>query len=294
MAHPASGAGGAGDTAPVVPTFAVTMTVRNNIGTIAESLATILPLRPAGGELVIVDAESTDGTKEFLDRTSQTSPELTVVSRRCNRGIGRNLAVATSRAPIVLTQVDGDNRYAPGVFVTVAERLRSRPHVGLIFTVGAADQDPSSTRFYAWRREAFDRAGGYPDTQEREDPPLLLRAFRAGFGVERCLLPRVAEDLKPRPAGFAPNVPPWRRSSHTMWAARKFRVMGYRYREYARLLSLTRRTTARFVAGLTLGALAYVQGAVHGDGRDVLERNDAASTAPMPPRVPASGARGPR
>ncbi|HXQ48177.1 MAG TPA: glycosyltransferase [Thermoplasmata archaeon] len=273
----------------VSPWFAVTMTVRNNARTLAESLGTILPQLVDGGELVVVDALSDDGTQEILREAARQYPFVTVVERACHRGVGRNLAVATARAPLVLTQVDGDNRYAPRVLRTVAERLRAHGQAGLVFAVGAADQDPSSTRFYAWRRAAFDRAGGYPDTQEREDPPLLLRAFRAGFGVERCLLPRVADDLKPRAAGFAPSVPPWRRGSHTMWAARKFRVMGFRYREYARLLSLTRRTSARFGAGLVVGALAYVQGALHRDGREVLERNDAVSTAPT-----AAGAPSPR
>jgi hypothetical protein len=277
-----SGAGTSAEDSPANPWFSVTMTIRNNVDTIAESLATILPLAPVGGELIVVDAESDDGTKELLDRTALRFPEVTVVSRRCNRGIGRNLAVATARSSIVLTQVDGDNRYAPGVLVKVAERLRSRPGVGLIFTVGATDQDPSSTRFYAWHRTAFDRAGGYPDTQEREDPPLLLRAFRAGFPVERCELPKVADDLKPRPVQFAASRPPWRRGGHTMWAARKFRVMGYRYRDYARLLSLTRRTTARYAAGLTIGGLAYVEGALARDGPEILTRNDAVATGRVP------------
>lgn len=250
------------------------MTVRNNFWSIDQSLQTILPQLDGGGELVVVDAESTDGTREVLDAAARTHPNLLVVSRRCNRGIGRNLAVRSSHAPIVLTQVDADNRYSEGVFVALAGRLRDHPELGLAYAVGGGDVDPSSTRFYAWRREAFERAGGYPDTQEREDPPLLLRAFRAGFPIERVLLPRVADDMKPRQAGRAPTVSPWRRAPHTMWGARKFRVMGYRYPEYARLLWLTRRTPARLAAGLTIGGIAYLQGAVHRDGPEVLARDD--------------------
>jgi hypothetical protein len=181
--------------------------------------------------------------------------------------------------------VDADNRYAPGVFAFVADRLRADSRVGLIFAVGESDRDPSVTRFYAWRREAFERAGRYPDRQEREDPPLLLRAFRAGFGVERALLPRVADDLKPREAGHAPSVAPWRRGSHTMWAARRFRVLGFRYAEYARLLSLTRRTAPRLAAGLVLGGLAYILGALLRDDNRILELNYGV----RPPPAPRSG-----
>jgi glycosyltransferase involved in cell wall biosynthesis len=250
------------------------MTVRNDIRTLAASLDSIRSDLGAGGELVIVDALSNDGTRELLEATARSDPRVTVVERACNRGIGRNLAVATSRAPIVLSQVDSDNRYAPGALSTVAAHVRDHADVGLAFTVGAGDRDPSQTRFYVWRREAFQRAGGYPDTQEREDPPLLLRALRAGFVVERFLLPRIADDLRPRTPGLATVTSPWRRSTHTLWAARKFRVMGFRYPEYVRLLWLTRRTAARFGAGIVLGCIAYLQGWLHHDGQAVLERDD--------------------
>jgi len=270
------------------------MTVRNNARTLRESLGTILPQLTEGGELVIVDALSDDGTQEILRELAATDPRLTVLEQACNRGVGRNLAVARSRAPIVLTQVDGDNRYAGDVLRTVAARLRDTPGSDAAFAVGALDWDPSSTRFYAWRRAGFDRAGGYELRQEREDPPLLLRAFRAGLRIERCLLPKLADDLKPRARGRAPSVGPWRRGSHTMWAARKFRAMGYRYPEYLRLLRLTRRTEARFLAGGTLGLLAYIQGALHHDGPEVLERDDEVRPSGSIPAGSPSGASGPR
>lgn len=276
------------------PWFAVTMTVRNNASTIGDSLASFLPLAPHGGELVVVDAESTDGTREILERVAAEHPEVSVLVRACNRGVGRNLAARASHAPVVLTQVDGDNRYAPGVLVAVASFLRARPELGLVFSVGAGDRDPSLTRFYAWRRDAFEQAGGYPDTQEREDPPLLLRAFRAGFGIGRCVVPRGADDLKPRPGGWAPTVSPWRRGAHTATAARKFRVMGFRFPEYARLLWLTRRTTPRLVAGLLLGAGAYVQGALRRDGLAFLQQDDLVAkdlVTPPPAPTPPGGSR---
>jgi glycosyltransferase involved in cell wall biosynthesis len=275
--------------APSDPWFSVTMTVRDNLRTISESLGSILPLRGVGGEVVVVDAASTDGTKEWLDRAAREYSELVVVSQPSNRGVGRNLAVHRSRGDIVLTQVDADNRYSPGVLADVARRLRAASGVGLVFTVGQSDPDPSVTRFYAWRRAAFQQAGGYPDVQDREDPPLLLRAFRAGFRIERCVVPRIAVDLKRRPDDFAPNVSPWRRRGHTMRAARRFRVLGFRFHEYVRLLYLTRRTPVRFLAGVGVGAMAYVQGALHHDGPEILERDIdrlaqvAGASAPKPP-----------
>jgi glycosyltransferase involved in cell wall biosynthesis len=269
-----------------LPWFSVTMTLRNNADTIGESLRTILPQVEPGGELVIVDALSDDGTQEVLSGLARSHPSLRVLERPCNRGVGRNLAVAESRAPIVLTQVDGDNRYADGALRQIAERLRADPATDALFAVGAADWDPSSTHVYAWRRAAFSRARGYEERQEREEPPLWLRAFRAGLRIERAYLPRLADDLKPRKAGRAPTVSPWRRGRHTLWAARKFRVMGFRYPEYVRVLRLTRRTGARYVAGAALGAVAYLQGALAHDGPDVLARDDEVNPKVVSDRAP--------
>ncbi len=252
------------------PWFSVTMTVRNNSGSIDASLASILP-QCAGAEVVVVDARSTDGTSEKLAEWSRRYPELHVRTEACNRGVGRNLAVRLSGAPIVLTQIDGDNRYADGVLSLLAARVRDESTTDLAFAVGLNDQDPSVSRFYVWRRAAFERAGGYPARQEREDPPLLLAAFRAGLTVRRYAVPHVADDLKTRHASRAPATAPWRRGGHAMRAARRFRVLGYSYPEFLRLLRLTRRTTARFVAGVGVGTVGYLVGALRRDGPEVLE-----------------------
>ena len=252
------------------PWYSVTMTVRNNADSIAETLRTILGQVPTG-EVVIVDAASTDGTTELLRATARDHPNLRVFSEPCNRGLGRNLAARRSTAPIVLTQVDGDNRYADGVFALVAGALRDDRTVDVAFAVGLGDRDPSVSRFYAWRRAAFDQTGGYPERQEREDPPLLLAAFRAGLRVRRVALPRVADDLKSRHSSRAPHAPPWGRSGHAMRAARRFRVLGFRFGEFVRFLWLTRRTGARFLAGVGVGAAGYLAGWVRRDGPTYLE-----------------------
>jgi glycosyltransferase involved in cell wall biosynthesis len=256
------------------PWFAVTITVRNNIDTIARSLATIAPQVADGGELSIVDGGSTDGTFAALGGFARDRSDVHVESVECNRGRGRNLAVRASRAPIVLTHVDGDNLYADGVLPEVARALRGRPDLDVVMAIGEGDRDPSSSRFYAWRRDAFTRIGGYAETQFMEDLGTLLKAFRAGLRVDRLRVPRVAEDLKPRRPRQAPSVGPWRRSNHVFRAARKFRIIGFRYGEYLRFLWLTRRTRARYMAGAVVGAFAYLDGAVTHDSLDFLTEED--------------------
>jgi len=242
------------------PWFAVTMTVRNNVDTIERSVRTILPQLGADGELSVVDGGSTDGTMAVLATLAGSFPNVRAESVPSNRGQGRNLAVRASGAPIVLTHVDGDNLYADGVLREVAASLRARTDLDVVMAIGERDRDPSVSRFYAWRRAGFDRIGGYVETQFMEDLGTLLKAFRAGLRIERLRVPRVAEDLKPRRPREAPSVGPWQRSNHVYRAARKFRILGFRYHEYLRFLRLTGRTRARLAAGVALGSWAFFVG----------------------------------
>jgi glycosyltransferase involved in cell wall biosynthesis len=247
------------------PWFAATMTVRNNADTIRDAVASIAPDLEQGGELTVVDAESTDGTWPILVSVGEHNPRIRVRQVACNRGTGRNLAVGMSRAPVVLTTIDADNRYAPGVLARVAAAVRDSPRWDMLMAIGLEDRDPSSSRFYAWKRERLLEVGGFPDTQYMEEDGLLLRALRRPLRVGRFAAEHVAEDLKARPAHHLPNVPVWRRYGHTVRAARKFQWFGFRFPEYARFLWMTRRGPARFGAGFTLSAYGYLRGAASRD-----------------------------
>jgi glycosyltransferase involved in cell wall biosynthesis len=257
------------------PWFSVTMTVRNNRTTIEPCLDALLGQIGDGGEVVIVDAESTDGTSELLAARAAADPRLRVVREACNRGVGRNRAASLARAPVLLTNLDGDNEYAAGVVRGAAQRFRdARPPPGLLFVTGGQDADPSSGKFFVWDHAGFDRIGGYPPRQGLEDPEAVLRAFRAGLRVERWMTDRVAHDLKPRRPGQAPSVAPWQRRRHVARAARKFRIIGYHYSEFVRYLWITRRTPLRFVAGCSIAAAAYLRAALSHNSVDFLTEDE--------------------
>jgi glycosyltransferase involved in cell wall biosynthesis len=264
-----------GDPGGADPWFSATTTVRNNAPTIGPCLDSILPQLAGGGELVVVDAESSDGTWTVLIDRARSDPRLRPIQEPGNRGVGRNRAAELARGSILLTNLDGDNVYAPGVLAGAARRLRdARPPIDLILVIGAQDPDPSSGRFFVWQHASFTRIGGYPARQGLEDPEAVLRAFRAGARVDRWIVDHVARDLKPRRPGQAPSVPPWRRRRHAVRAARKFRIIGFRYPEFVRYLWLTRRTSARFLAGCLLAALAYVEAAASGNSVDFLTEDE--------------------
>jgi glycosyltransferase involved in cell wall biosynthesis len=274
------------------PWFAATMTVRNNADTLRATLASIEPQLGAGGELTVVDAESTDGTREILERASAANPRVRFRSIPCKRGTGRALAVAMSRAPVVLTTIDADNRYADGVLARVAGAVRDSAEHDMLMAIGLQDRDPSSSRFYAWKRAAYEATGGFPDRQYMEEDDLLLRALRTPLRVGRLALPHVASDLKERAAHHSPNVAPWRRHRLTVRAARKFQWFGFRFPEFARFLWMTRRGGARFAAGFTLSAYGYVRGSVSRDPTTFIHPTDfdfgvLAEGPFVPPPAPA-------
>ncbi|HTT73847.1 MAG TPA: glycosyltransferase family A protein [Thermoplasmata archaeon] len=239
------------------PGFSVTMTVRNNVDTIRTCLDSLLPQVKGDGEIVVVDARSNDGTWEALREISAAHPELRVFSEPANRGEGRNRAAAEARYPYLLTHVDGDNRYAPGALAAAARAIAAA-RVDLLLVEGVQDPNPACTRCYAWTRAGFVRVGGYPPTQYEEDIGVLLRALRAGIAIGRLHLPRVGDDLKPRPDTTAYRRPAYERGPALVRAARMFRRVGYTYREYVRFLWLTRHGGVRFALGSVLGAYGYL------------------------------------
>jgi len=246
------------------PRFALTLTVRNNAPTIGASLASLMPELDAGGELAIADAASTDGTLDEIRRAIGNDPRVHVRSEPCNRGEGRNRAVALTSAPIIVSQLDADNRYAPSVLRGAVAALERTPTAEVLNAIGLSDANPSSTRFFVWRRATLERLGGYPPSQVAEELGLILKAYRAGLHFRRFPVDAIAVDLKERHAGHGATRPWWQRGRVSIRAAKKFGLLGYRYAEFVRYLAMTRRTTPRFLAGLALSAVGYVSLAASG------------------------------
>ncbi len=243
------------------PPFSVTMTVRNEAATILTALDSILSQLSPDVELVIVDAQSDDGTWALIEERARQDPRLHPHRAQCNRGEGRNLAVGQARSDILVTHVDGDVRYAPGVFSSAAHELRGQSTVPMLWALGKSDPNPSSTKFMVWRREALASLGGYPTTQRNEDIGLILRAFRQGVTVRRFVVPRVGDSLDAYEQGTAPNYAPWLRFRHYFTGVDRLIKAGFTYPEYLRLLYVTRVNLSRFMAAAALGAGRYLVGA---------------------------------
>ncbi len=180
------------------PLISIVSTVRNERVHIAQLLDSLLVQEPPF-EIVIVDAESRDGTFEILSEYARRSPgTVRAVSHAGSRGFGRNEGVRQSTGEF-LAFIDGDCFADSNWLKEMREGFASVPVVaGRTVAVGKPRYGslervelyqsgydvsyPSCNLGY--RRALFERLGGF-DTRfvTAEDIDLNLRAVRSGVAI---------------------------------------------------------------------------------------------------------------
>ncbi len=164
----------------------------------------------APDEVLIVDAGSDDGTTELIrERIRKGAPIKLIVEPGANRSQGRNRGVQESSAEVIAI-TDLGARPRPDWFERIITPLEADPEIDVVggyyeadprtlweaavaaATVPAAQEvDPDSFlpsgRSVAFRRAAWEQAGGYPEwAWHNEDTPFgrTLRQVGAKFHFE--------------------------------------------------------------------------------------------------------------
>jgi glycosyltransferase involved in cell wall biosynthesis len=240
----------------VEPRFAVVMTVRNMVKHIPAAIDSIVPELPPDGELIVVDAASTDGTTEYL-RKLEEAGSLKLIVEPCTRGRGRHLGVLATKAPVVLTQIDADLKYYPGVIRTSVNSFVESGGKGFMMVFGRNDPNPGTAKVFVWERSFYVDTGGYPDINTYEEMYLLSKVL-AKIPARRHVVDKVASDLRSEvyERGKAGKVS-WRIGG-AVQVARTRHGTGWTFRAYVRFLWLTHKTVPGFVAGSVLSALGFV------------------------------------
>jgi glycosyltransferase involved in cell wall biosynthesis len=163
----------------------VIVTVKDEAASIDGLLHSLARQTVLPSEVVIVDGGSTDGTVERIENSDQLLPIKLLVRDGANISRGRNEAIRAASGEVIAS-TDAGVRLVPNWLEELTRRLDEDPSldvVGGFFlpdpqtvferAMGAtvlpveSDVDPKrflpSSRSVAFRREAWEKVGGYPE-----------------------------------------------------------------------------------------------------------------------------------
>jgi glycosyltransferase involved in cell wall biosynthesis len=188
-----------GSNASDAPLVSVVITVRNEASHIGQLLESLL-VQEGPVEVVLVDAESRDGTREIAESFAKEHPGfLRVCVRPGSRGGGRNIGVHEARGEWVAF-TDGDCFADSQWLKHLRQALRTspvaagktvivgKPRYGTLERVELYQQGfdvTFPTCNLAYHRELFERLGGFdPRFITAEDIDLNMRAVGVGATID--------------------------------------------------------------------------------------------------------------
>jgi glycosyltransferase involved in cell wall biosynthesis len=146
--------------------YSICITNYNTADTIERAISSILSQIDDTYEIVIVDSKSTDESPILAEEFIRKSDiKFKIISKKCSRGRGRQLALENSTGEYILAQIDMDDVLAPRA-ISSAVNLYHKYYEGM----------------YAWfhglsicTRDLLKEVGGWEDLQWREDRLLWFR-----------------------------------------------------------------------------------------------------------------------
>jgi len=196
-------------------------TVLNAAGHVEDFLASVAAQTRTPDEVVIVDGGSTDGTLAAL-RAGEGEGEGIVVLQEPGANIarGRNLAISHASHEAIAV-ADADCMYEPGWLAALCAPLEAGADVAMGFTqpvIGSfldacaaslglpldpGEVDPAtfmpSARSVAFRREAIDAVGGYPEWLAIGEDMWVNHRWRER-GMDMRFAPEALARWAPRPS----------------------------------------------------------------------------------------------
>jgi glycosyltransferase involved in cell wall biosynthesis len=200
--------------------ISVIVTVKNEAFSIGNLLDSLQAQTRPPSEVVIVDGGSTDGTVERIDLYRDKLPVKLLIREGSNISQGRNAGIAAASGEIIAS-ADAGVRLVPHWLEELGRPLEADSSIDVVSgfflpdpqtvfetAMGAtvlpilADIKPQSflpsSRSVAFRKEAWEKVGGYPDWLDYcEDLVFDFALLDAGCGF--AFAPRALVYFRPRP-----------------------------------------------------------------------------------------------
>lgn len=195
------------------------VTVLNEASSLDALLASIAVQTAPPDEVIIVDGGSTDGTFARAEGWGERLPLRVIQRQGANISAGRNAGIAAARGAVVAV-TDAGVRLAPDWLAQLIAPFAAEPSPDVVsgfflpdpqtpfeVAMGATvlptveDVDPAtflpSSRSIAFRRDAWERAGGYPEWLDFCEDLIFDLRLRDG-GARFAFAPLAVAHFRPR------------------------------------------------------------------------------------------------
>ncbi len=173
--------------------ISIVITVKNEADNIAELLDSLL-IQEEPFEIIIVDANSNDGTQEILKEYAEKYKQVKFFIHAGSRGEGRNFGVKKAKGKIIAF-TDGGCKADKNWLKELRKKINEGYDIvaGKTINVGRFEEIERVKVYYkgydvtypscnlAYRKELFEKIGGFDNRfVTAEDIDLNLRAIKAG------------------------------------------------------------------------------------------------------------------
>jgi len=159
-----------------MPKYSVCMTCWNEVRTVKDSLNSLLQSLDDDYEVIVVDNFSRDGTHEVL-KEFERSKRVSVIQKRCSRGLGRQVAFENSMGEYIIANLDLDD-----IFLPVVRQAAARYHeiaegnLMALFNFPTGLSEDWVQNMTVGPRDLISSLGGWRDLNVFEDWDLWSRA----------------------------------------------------------------------------------------------------------------------
>jgi glycosyltransferase involved in cell wall biosynthesis len=189
----------------------VVVTTFNEEESILKLLVSLLVQTHKPDEIVVVDSESSDKTTDLIKEFETENSNITLLSKKCTRGEGRNIGIENANnEAIAMTDagcvadtnwleritkpLEKDNIDVVAGFYKMTTTSPFQKAAAVFLGILPSQFDDNylpSTRSIAFTKSIWKKVGGFPNLNTAEDTVFNFKLINGGVGIKRVKSARV-------------------------------------------------------------------------------------------------------